>query len=46
MRFDSNHRKLTCFFMDLRQELVTSFFCSWQDVRGFADKYRQGYLIT
>jgi hypothetical protein len=27
---DSNHRKLTHFFLDLRQELVTSFFCSSQ----------------
>ena len=46
MRFDSNHRKLARFFLDLRQELVTSFVCSRQDVVGFADKCRQGYLIA
>jgi hypothetical protein len=46
MRLDSNHGKLTRFYLDLRQELVTSFFCSRQDVVGFADKCRQGYLIA
>jgi hypothetical protein len=43
---DSNHRKLTRFFLDLRQELVTSFFCSSQPVLHFAHKCKQGYLIA
>ena len=43
---DSNHRKFTRFFLDLRQELVTSFFCSSQPVLLFALKCKQGYLIA
>ena len=43
---DSNHRKLTRFFLDLWQELVTSFFCSSQPVLLFALKCKQGYLIS
>ena len=46
MRFDSNHRKLTRFFLDLRQELVTLFFCSSHPVLHFALKCNQGYLIA
>jgi hypothetical protein len=46
MGLDSNHGKLTRFFLDLRQELVTSFFCSSQPVLHFALKCRQGYLIA
>ncbi len=46
MRLDSNHGKLTRFYLDLRQELVTGFFCSSQDVRTFAGKCREGYLIA
>jgi hypothetical protein len=46
MRSDNNARKLTRFFMDLRQELVTGFFCSRQDVRAFAERCREGYLIA
>ena len=38
MGLDSNHSKLTRFYLDLRQELVTGFFCSSQDVRTFAGK--------
>ena len=46
MGLDSNHGKLTRFFLDLRQELVTGFFCSSQDVRTFAGKCREVYLIA
>ena len=46
MSLDSNHGKLTRFFLDLRQELVTSFFCSSQPVLLFALKCKQGYLIA
>ena len=46
MRLDSNHGKLTRFYLDLRQELVTGFFCSSQDVHTFAGKCREGYLIA
>ena len=46
MRLDSNHSKLTRFYLDLRQELVTGFFCSSQDVRTFSGKCREVYLIA
>ena len=46
MCLDNNHSKLTRFYLDLRHELVTSFFCSSQSVRTFADKSREGYLIA
>jgi hypothetical protein len=46
MCLDKNHGKLTRFFLDLRQELVTCFFCSSQPVRSYADKCREGYLIA
>ena len=46
MGLDSNHRKLTRFFLDLRQELVTFFFCSSQPVLHFTVKCKQGYLIA
>jgi hypothetical protein len=46
MRLDSNHRKLTRFFLDLRQELVNGFFCSSQPVLHFAVRCKQGYLIA
>ena len=46
MGLDSNHRKLTRFFLDLRQELVTLFFCTSQPVLHFAVKCKQGYLIA
>jgi hypothetical protein len=46
MGLDSNHRKLTRFYLDLRRELVTSFFCSSQPVLHFALKCKQGYLIA
>ena len=46
MGLDSNHRKLTRFFLDLRQELVTSFFCSSQSVLHFALACKQGFLIA
>ena len=46
MHADQNHAKLARFFMDLRQELVTVFFCSSQDVPGFVVKCKQGYLIA
>ena len=46
MGLDKNHAKLTRFYLDLRQELVTGFFCSSQDVRTFAGKCREGYLIA
>ena len=46
MALDKNHRKLTRFYLDLRQELVTSFFCSSQPVHTFTGKCREGYLIA
>ena len=46
MLLDKNHRKLTRFFLDLRQELVTSFFCSSQPVLHFVLNCKQGYLIA
>ncbi len=46
MCLDKIHGKLTRFFLDLRQELVTCFFCSSHPVRSFADKCREGYLIA
>jgi hypothetical protein len=46
MGLDNNHGKLTRFYLDLRHELVTCFFCSSQSVRTFADKSREGYLIA
>ena len=46
MGLDSNHSKLTRFYLDLRQELVTGFFCSSQDVRTFAGKCKEVYLIA
>ena len=46
MCLDNNHSKLTRFYLDLRQELVTGFFCSSQDVRTFAGKCKEVYLIA
>jgi len=46
MDADKNHAKLARFFLDLRQELVTGFFCSSQPVPEFVDKCKQGYLIA
>ena len=46
MRLDKNHKKLTRFYLDLRNELVTGFFCTSQDARTFAGKCREGYLIA
>ena len=46
MCLDKNHSKLTRFYLDLRNELVTGFFCSSQDARIFAGKCREGYLIA
>ena len=46
MHADQNHAKLARFFMDLRQELVTVFFCSSQPVPDFVVKCKQGYLIA
>ena len=46
MGLDKNHSKLTRFYLDLRQELVTGFFCSSQDVRTFSGKCREVYLIA
>lgn len=46
MHADQNHAKLARFFTDLRQELVTVFFCSSQPVPEFVLKCKQGYLIA
>jgi hypothetical protein len=46
MGLDNNHSKLARFFLDLRHELVTGFFCSSQDVRTFAGKCKEVYLIA
>ncbi len=46
MCLDKNHSKLTRFYLDLRHELVTGFFCTSQDARTFAGKCREGYLIA
>ena len=46
MDSDKNHAKLARFFLDLRQELVTVFFCSSQPVPEFVLRCKQGYLIA
>jgi hypothetical protein len=46
MCLDQNHSKLTRFYLDLRHELVTGFFCSSQDVRTFTGKCREVYMIA
>jgi hypothetical protein len=46
MHADQNNAKLARFFVDLRQELVTVFFCSSQPVSEFVLKCKQGYLIA
>ena len=46
MLADKNHAKLARFFLDLRHELVTVFFCSSQPVPDFVVKCKQGYLIA
>ena len=46
MDSDENHAKLARFFLDLRQELVTVFFCSSQPVPEFVLRCKQGYLIV
>ena len=46
MCLDQNHSKLTRFYIDLRHELVTGFFCSSQDVRTFTGKCREVYMIA
>ena len=46
MQLHQNHAKLARFFMDLRQELVTTFFCSSQPVLDFVLQCQQTYLIA
>ena len=46
MQLHQNHAKLARFFMDLRQELVTMFFCSSQPVLDFVLQCQQTYLIA
>ena len=46
MELHQNHAKLARFFMDLRQELVTTFFCSSQPVLDFVVQCHQTYLIA
>ena len=46
MELHQNHAKLARFFMDLRQELVTTFFCSSQPVLDFVLQCQQTYLIA
>jgi len=46
MQLDQNDAKLARFFMDLRQELVTTFFCSSQPVLDFVVQCQQTYLIA
>ena len=46
MELHQNHAKLARFFTDLRQELVTTFFCSAQPVLDFVVQCHQTYLIA
>lgn len=46
MKLDQDNAKLARFFLDLRQEYVTVFFCSSQPVPEFVVKCKQGYLIA
>jgi len=46
MELHQNHAKLARFFTDLRQELVTTFFCSSQSVLDFVVQCHQTYLIA
>lgn len=46
MELHQNHAKLARFFTDLRQELVTTFFCSSQAVLDFVVQCHQTYLIA
>jgi hypothetical protein len=46
MRLDQNHAKLARFFLDLRKELVTVFFCTSQPVHQFVQQCRETYLIA
>jgi hypothetical protein len=41
-----DHAKMARFFMDLRQELVTTFFCSSQPVLDFVLQCQQTYRIA
>jgi hypothetical protein len=46
MHLDQSHAKMARFFMDLRQELVTTFFCSSQPVLDFVVQCQQTYRIA
>jgi len=41
-----NHAKITRFIMDLRQQLVTTFFCSSQTVTEFVQECSDTYCIS
>ena len=46
MQMDQNHAKLARFFLDLRKELVTVFFCTSQPANQFVQQCRETYLIA